>query len=192
MASSASSHFFSYLHHEAAPVGNIGRGSHHSVCRTVTWLDETLVHQFHALVHDFAIIWDEDHDERIISVVEGLLMDGLLAPVLFIGERKGTLNVVVDAALFATTSNVNREEYVDRVEAVCQKHSGDDYWPTEVVALKRAADMLEGRLDGGIIQDEDARSLAYLNAINVLWNLGVKPYRSRAVEIPWATTNEPG
>jgi hypothetical protein len=41
------------------------------------------------------VIWDEDHDERVIGVVERMYFAGLLHPVLFVGERKGSLTVVL-------------------------------------------------------------------------------------------------
>lgn len=39
MATRAHSTLFSCLHDEAEPIGSLGRGTHHSVCRAVTWVD---------------------------------------------------------------------------------------------------------------------------------------------------------
>jgi hypothetical protein len=170
------SQLFSCLYDQREPVGTLGRGTHHSVFRSVTSLDRDLMPLDRPKLHDFAVIWDEDHDERVIPVVEGLLMQGLLAPVLFVGERKGTLNVIVDDALFADTS-ANAEEYIKAVDEVCQANSGGDYWPTEVVSLKRTPLGLDGPELGGIVNDQDVRVLTYLRAIDVLWKLGVKEHR---------------
>jgi hypothetical protein len=137
------SQLFSCLYDQIEPVGTLGRGTHHSVFRAVTSLDKDLMPLERPKLHDFAVIWDEDHDERVILVVEGLLMQGLLAPVLFIGERKGTLNVIVDDALF-TDSFVNTDEYIKAVDRVCVSNSDGDYWPTKVVSLKRTHLGLDG------------------------------------------------
>ena len=170
------SQLFSCLYDQGEPVGTLGRGTHYSVFRAVTSFDNGLVPLDRPKLHDFAVIWDEDHDERVIPVVEGLLMQGLLAPVLFIGERKGTLNVIVDDALF-TDSSVNADEYIKAVEDVCESNSDGDHWPTEVVSLKRMPLGLSGAELGGIVHDQDVRVLTYLRAIDVLWKLGVKEHR---------------
>lgn len=173
MANRAYSTLFSCLHDEAEPVGNLGRGTHHSVCRAVTWQEKDLSLLPKARVHDFAIIWDEDHDDRVVPVVEGLLMAGLLAPALFIGERKGNLTVVVDAALFDGTQ-INPDEYAEKAEKVCQANSNGDYWPVEVVPLERTLEGLDGEGLSGLINDRSHRVLSYLRGIDVLWSLGVK------------------
>src|SRR5438093_42433 len=87
--------FLETLHDETRPVGNLGRGTHYSVLRAVTWHDTFLTALPRAALLDFAIIWDEDHDARVIQVVNELYFEGLLAPVRFIGERKGGLTVLV-------------------------------------------------------------------------------------------------
>lgn len=173
MANRAYSTLFSCLHDEAEPVGNLGNGTHHSVCRAVAWQDKDLSPLRKAKAHDFAIIWDEDHDDRVVPVVEGLLMAGLLAPTLFIGERKGNLTVVVDAALFDGTQ-INPDKYTEDVEHVCQVSTDADYWPVEVVALERTPEGLDGEGLGGLINDRSHRVLSYLRGIDVLWNLGLK------------------
>lgn len=57
--------FFHTLHDEPGRVGSLGRGTHYSVLRAVIWEPEPRF-------HDFAVIWDEDHDTRIIGVLEQL------------------------------------------------------------------------------------------------------------------------
>src|SRR5450759_5518555 len=87
--------FFATLHDETSPVGRFGRGTHYSVLRTVTWHDSCLNPLPNAEFLDFAIIWDDDPDTRVMMVVETMYFDGLLAPVRFIAERKGGLIVLV-------------------------------------------------------------------------------------------------
>jgi hypothetical protein len=170
------SQLFSCIYDQSEPVGMLGRGTHYSVFRAVTSLDKDLTPLDRPKLHDFALIWDEDHDERVIHVTEGLLMQGLLAPVLFIGERKGTLNIIVDDVLF-TDSSVNTDEYIKAVDKVCEANSDGDYWPIEVVSLKRTPLGFEGPELGGIVNDTHVRVLTYLRVIDVLWKLGIKEHR---------------
>lgn len=71
--------FFQTLHDETRPVGHLGRGSHYSVLRVPTWHDELLNPLQSATFLDFAIVWDEDQDERIIDAILILYLGGLLA-----------------------------------------------------------------------------------------------------------------
>jgi hypothetical protein len=74
---------------ETQPVGHLGRGTHYSVLRVPIWHDEGLNPLPQVALLDFAIICDEDHDERVMGAIEALYFRGLLAPVRFIGERVG-------------------------------------------------------------------------------------------------------
>ena len=72
-------------------MGDFGRGTHYSVLRVPIWQDEWLSPLPQGALLDFAVIWDEDHDERVMQVIEELYFSGLLGPVRFVGERKGSL-----------------------------------------------------------------------------------------------------
>ena len=85
----AYSTLFCCLYNESAPIGSIGRGCHYSVFRSVEWLDVTRSPLELPEMHDFAVIWDEDHDTRVINVIERIYLSGLLSPIQFVGERKG-------------------------------------------------------------------------------------------------------
>src|SRR5688572_1906398 len=78
------SKLFACLYDEPAPVGNLGRGTHYSVMRSVEWLDVVRRPLPLPEIHDFAVIWDEDHDSRVIEAVERIYMAGLLSPIQFI------------------------------------------------------------------------------------------------------------
>ncbi|MDV3385655.1 hypothetical protein NX009_29435 [Klebsiella pneumoniae] len=89
------SQFFHTIYDEKSPVGRIGRGTHYSVFESVQWLSPSLGRYKSPKVQKFAIIWDEDHDTRIVDVLEIALMRNLLGPVVFAGERKGSLSIVL-------------------------------------------------------------------------------------------------
>jgi len=145
------SSFFHTLHDEAAPVGDIGRGTHYSVLRAVLSHGEPKF-------HDFAVIWDEDHDTRVIWVAEQLFVKGMLNAVLAIGERKGGITVLTSAAPSAA--------YEAAVLAISESVPSDSF--------NGSAELFPG--DGSaIIQDEVERSASYLLGIRALWKLGTKP-----------------
>jgi hypothetical protein len=170
----AYSHLFSCIHDEPTPVGQIGRGTHYSVFRAAEWHDVMRRPLPVAQVHDFAVIWDEDHDTRVIDVVEKLYMKSLLSPVQFIGERKGSLNVIVAAKFYYGVSEAELDAYKEAVAAEASDVGGD-YWPAEIGSFDRSE--IDHQTDiGTIIQDTDFRTKTYLRNIDALWRLGTKIY----------------
>lgn len=68
--------FFQPLHDEKQAVGHFGRGTHYSVLRVPIWHDERLKPLPQGELLDFAIIWDEDHDDRVIEPIEEMYFAG--------------------------------------------------------------------------------------------------------------------
>lgn len=165
---------FSCLHDEPDPVGSLGRGTHYSVLRSVEWLDVTRSTLASPQIHDFAIIWDEDHDTRVIEAVERIYMAGLLSPIQFIGERKGTLTVIVAAKFYFSCSEADIEDYRKSVEAITL--SLNDAWPTQLGSFDRASGSPHQSFYEGLIHDRENRIGLYLSNIDSLWSLGTKMY----------------
>jgi hypothetical protein len=160
---STNSDLFRFLYDEAQPVGAIGRGTHYSVARVAEWRDALLRTTETALIHDFAIIWDEDHDERVIQVLEKLYLKGLLAPVLYAGERKGSLSLILDPSV----TGADPRFLVDYEEQVADLAAPDgDAWSVEITLMG------DGRTR--IIADSAERMDTYLRNIRVLWGLGLR------------------
>lgn len=154
--------FFETLHDEKYPVGKLGRGTHYSVFRAATWHDASLFLLPTAQLLDFAVIWDEDHDIRVITVIENLYFEGLLAPIKFIGERKGCLTVLVSREM-ADASCL--PHYSQRVKTAVKHSSQEDFWTVTV-------DYVAGQ--NSIIAAEAEKVSIYLQNIDNLWNLGPK------------------
>lgn len=144
------SHFFSTLYDEKgpAPGPQIGRGTHYSILRAVLWRKNDTV------FHDFAVLWDEDHDERVIWAAEQLLVRRMLDRVLFIGERKGGLGLLVTDA---------DKDYTHAVE--CLAEEGEDTW---------CATTTEYPDNGDVINDSNQVTAPYLEHIRTKWSLGTK------------------
>jgi hypothetical protein len=169
--------FFQTLHDETRPVGHLGRGTHYSVLRVPIWQDEWLNPLAQGLLLDFAVIWDEDHDERVVEVVEALYFGGLLSPVRFIGERKGSLSVLIEDRTVQAWNETALRNYRETVGEIGQ--TLEDPWPVTV-------DQIFGH-DHSIIHAASADVATYLRNIQLLWQLGPKPHSAhfnRAMEKP--------
>lgn len=172
----AYSHLFSCLYDEPGPVGQLGRGTHHSVFRSVQWRDIGGGPIEKGRVHDFAVIWDEDHDTRVMQVAERLHLAGLLWPVVFIGERKAILTV-----LFAQMAGPLQDATVDtigQVQAIAEEADESDNWCFEWGWFHRSTVPEEGNRTvlAGLVGGGSERAVAYLQGIDALWELGEKPF----------------
>ena len=143
--------FFSTLHDEDGPVGHLGGGTHYSVLRAVLWEPEPAF-------HDFAVVWDEDHDLRVVWVLEQMLTHGLLGRALVVGERKGGVTVL-------TREGVD-PKYGEAVEQIAGSVPTDCF-SSNVEQLDHATGLL--------INDEPPRVRAYVAGIDALWRLGKNP-----------------
>lgn len=125
-------------------------------------------------VHDFAVIWDDDHDTRIIPVIEEILMAGLLPGIQFIGEHKGTLTIILAAR---TYWKIDIDSYAKRIEALTA--AAGDFWAVHIGMYDHG----KGNLRIGhqcdfqqIIGCGDEEEHAFLYTIDAMWNLGTKEW----------------
>ncbi|MCS4307659.1 hypothetical protein M2404_001999 [Rheinheimera pacifica] len=170
---------FSCIYDEQEPVGHLGRGTHYSVFRSVEWLDVTRTPINRPQIHDFSVIWDEDHDTRVIDVIESIYMAGLLSPIQFIGERKGMLTIIV-AAKFYFSENTDIRDYVKQLQDTCDNSPLQDHWPVGVGMFDRSPHFPPSNPHQtelcGIINDANHSVVTYLRNIDSLWRLGTKAY----------------
>jgi len=154
--------FFRTLHDEKSPVVELCGGMHYSILRLISWHDKYLKSLQRAHFQDVAIVWDGDHDTRLISVLQSLYFSGLMPPVLFVGERKGMLWLLLDPE---AANRLDLEEYEKRtVDAVGQSGIGDS-WSVE----------LESEVaQPGLFGLSGLESKTYLDCINLLWHPGIK------------------
>jgi hypothetical protein len=169
------SSLFSTLYDEQNPVGHLGRGTHYSVFRCIEWLDVTRSPLQEAQLHDFAVIWDEDHDSRVISAIEQLYMAGLFSPVQFIGERKGMLTLIVAAKFYYHGTADIISSYKKLVNNISENLEAD-CWPSDIGSFDRAPGDHQC-FTKGIISAEEHRVITYLKNIDSLWNLGTKKFK---------------
>jgi hypothetical protein len=91
--------FFKTLHDETGPTGYLGRGTHYSVLRAIVFHDQAGEPLSEGQFLDFAVIWDEDHDTRVMETIEEIYRRGSLSSFEVFGERKGFFTAVLSSAL---------------------------------------------------------------------------------------------
>lgn len=154
-----------------APNGRFGA---YSVFRAIDSRDVEQQPTLLPRVHDFAVIWDGDHDTRIIPVLEEMLMAGFLPGVQFIGEHKGTLTIILAAR---TYWKIDVEVYAKRVENLTS--AAGDCWVVKVGMYDHG----KGNLRIGhqcdfqeIVGLGDEAEHAFLFSIDAMWSLGTKEW----------------
>lgn len=159
--------YFQTLHDETKPTGRLGRGTHYSVLRAVVWHDEMRQPLNNAHILDFAIIWDEDHDERVISAAEDLYVRGWLSSAVFIGERKASFSFLLSNELQSRLSTEDFDDWYANLANLMESYE-DDPWYAYLGYLSTENEVM-------IINDELEKVRLYLSTIDMLWGLGVKP-----------------
>lgn len=151
------SEFFQTLHDESTPTGLLGRGTHYSVFRAIVFVGAEGLSQ--ARFHDFAVIWDEDHDERVMKAIEKVYFAGLLSNFLMFGERKGGFTAISGTSLQCP-------EPLARQLNDITSHLDGDSWLSSIAELEQTANP--------IIGDDDKKVSLYLKTVHMLWQLGTK------------------
>jgi hypothetical protein len=150
------------------------RFPHYSIFRAIDSRDVRQQPTARPRVHDFAVIWDDDHDTRIIPVLEEMLMAGVLPGIQFIGEHKGTLTIILAAATYYDTDLTFFTDKVEKLSA-----AAGDRWQVEVGMFDRT----EGNLK--VMHQCDFQSIvggydadhAFLFTIDSMWSLGTKEWQ---------------
>ncbi|HEX3747687.1 MAG TPA: hypothetical protein VHW09_27315 [Bryobacteraceae bacterium] len=165
------SEFFQTLHDEQTPTGTLGRGTHYSIFRAVVFGDEDGNMLGDGRFCDFAVIWDEDHDDRVIEPIEKIYFAGLLPLFLMFGERKGGFTAIAGSGEFP-----RRELLLSRLNAITSSLEIGDSWPSQIVDLEDP--------DNPIISADREKVTLYLSNLMMLWKLGLKPAKFQFTPIP--------
>ena len=169
--------FLHCIYDESAPTGHIGRGTHYSVVQALSWRSEKGELRQQASVQNVAIIWDEDHDERIIPCVEALLMAGLLHAVSMIGERKGGVTIVFNSMSAARLSDKQKRAYREEVTRVINDVVDAKHGDSWAITFGEMTDVPSLAKDGYeifhqyLIQDDVHKVDTYVRNINYLWDI---------------------
>jgi hypothetical protein len=122
----------------------------------------------------------------VIEVLEDIYMAGLLSPIQFIGERKGTLTVIVAAKFYYADTQASLDEYIRKLNDISANTSNRDSWPAEVGTFDRAPGSPHQTDVQGLIMADEHRVITYLRNIDSLWGLGTKDFVSQSrMAAPW-------
>ena len=157
---SSYSPYLHILYDQLEPVGDLGRGTHYSVLRAPCWHGLDLRPLRHSEFHDFAVIWDEDHDRRVVEIIEKIYFAGLLSPILFLGEKKGFVTVLISPESARILGRAGVENLKTKIEPMMDT-CGGDVFQLEILAR-------EGWAPSGSNME------IFLRNIEVLWELGPK------------------
>jgi hypothetical protein len=165
------SDFFRTLHDETGPVGYLGQGTHYSVLRAVVFHDPMGTPLLQGRFADFAVIWDEDHDVRVMEPIEEVYRRGLLSSFLMFGEHKGVFTGILTNRVSSPFDPFN-PAFLCRVSTL-------DFSVRTTNLLKNANIVYLGELvqrtEGELLRTPNAgrRSLDEVKEILLQWGLGL-------------------
>src|SRR5580704_3231684 len=87
--------FFKTIYDETKPTGYLGRGTHYSVLRAMVFHNSFGIPLSDGQFVDFAVIWDADHDGRVIEPIQEIFRCGMLSSFTIFGEHKGLFTGVL-------------------------------------------------------------------------------------------------
>lgn len=154
------SHLFSTVHDQTEPVGHLGRGTHYSILRVYVGARAGVPAHF----QDFGVVWDEDHDIRVIDVAERMFLAGIFERVRFIGERKGGISLVLSEPLPPAHRRLAESIAGDMPD-------GDSFTFGEGTIAEPPH----------IINDERSRVSAFLAGVDAIWQTGPKALKTPTV-----------
>jgi len=148
------SEYFKTIYDERIPSSTHGRGTHYSI------LQAPMVSQTDPTHYNFAVIWDEDHDERVIGRIEMIYLHGMLKYFLMFGERKGFFSAIHTDAYNISPSLEKNIEWIGENSEFGSW--GNDAWGTDVSYMQHT----------GIINAPASDIYPYLKKIMIDWELG--------------------
>lgn len=167
---------FSTIYDQPAPISNYCN-LHYSILRSSEWLDVERNPLTKAEIHDFAVIWDADHDTRIIKMIEKLYVEGLLSPIQFIGEYKGDVTIIL-AAKYAFGQDINIvKEYKNAITKIAENVE-NDHWNCNFGSYDRSGP--EHQCDfSDFLGLKHRDSFIYLKNIDMIHQLGTYPFHKK-------------
>lgn len=149
------SNFFETLYDEEKPIG-IDIDFHYSILQAVVLSTHDRMKLFR-----FGVIWDEDHDSRIIDTIEEIYFAGLLPHFLFFYERKGNFFAITRKRIYSR----GKEYLTEKIDKITQ--SQDDPWETHIIRGIDDADNLHGTPTAK--ERFDIKN--YLKNIKLMWRM---------------------
>lgn len=169
------SSLFTTIYDQASSLTNSAYSTHYSILRAIEWFDVERKPLIEGQIHDFAVIWDSDHDTRVIKAIEKIYVAGLLSPVQFIGEHKGELTIILAAKHRFGYDDF--DSYVKKVSAIAANLDFDS-WTTRFGMFDRGGPEHQCDFEE-IIADSHDNTFVYLRSIDLQWRLGTYSFAEK-------------
>lgn len=155
---------FTTLYDQQGPIGDGTIDVHYSVLQAVTWHKVNSGIADRGYHHRFAIIWDEDHDTRVIVCIEEIYLAGLLPKFIMFGENQAGFTAVLNEAYVREDEN---DALAGKILDIAETSVSPDCWGSEIVRLD-AYDTFDFREPN---QSQGGHSV-YLHNIDTVHRLG--------------------
>ncbi|WP_157078277.1 hypothetical protein [Sphingobium abikonense] len=178
------SNLFSCLYDQKGSIETNGGNPPYSVFRSTQSRNKAGDTTCEMTIHDFAVIWDEDHDERVICAIERLHLLGLLWPVVIAFESRGLLTLVLQGDLPVP------ENYRSLAHNACN-NGLNDVWQTKLATYNRPHPF-HFQPNQNTLPDFDPDAASFVFAIDRQWKLGLreKPLvELKSVWQAWSSTH---
>jgi len=119
--------YFQTIHDQPSRREDSRRIEGFTVFRVVVWSDHELKRRDTPKNHTFAIVWDEDHDTRVIQVAEKFYLAGVLQCISMIYEHEGNIVVRLLDDIDETVEGPVFSELCKRLELHSSPYF-EDYW----------------------------------------------------------------
>ena len=159
---------FTTIYDQPESISDFSNGVHYSIMRAVEWLDVERNSLSAPEIHDFAILWDRDHDVRIINVIEKLYLTGLLSPIQFIGEHKGVLTIILASKYEYNADDVGN--YKKQVSEIVSSLDFDSWICSFGTFDRSGAD--HQCLFNELLSVSHKNTFYFLKSIDLQWKLG--------------------
>jgi hypothetical protein len=158
------------IYDEQESLTNLGHGTHYSIFTSSNyhWSKTKSINEY--VTHIFAIIWDADHDIRIIKTIEQLHDANLLWPISFIGEHSNWVTVLYGSKTMGAVEPDNNYEI--EISDIIERNEYSE-WMYNYNFYQNPGDRPADQLfRTDIVRDCTWRSGAYIQGIDALWQLG--------------------
>lgn len=157
---------FACIYDQTGSAAAVGGNPPYSVLRSTQARDRDGRGCRRMTLHDFVVVWDDDHDERVIHVLERLHMAGILWPLVFASENRGNLTLLYQGNLDLPPG------YEDEVRSICNGDLGDS-WNVRLVPFNRPS-VFDFNTDVNAVPGAGENAISYLCSIDRQWKLGLR------------------
>lgn len=166
---------FSQIYSEPYPIGKFYETGY-SVLRSMDWLDYTFKPYKQAYIHDFALIWHQYADQKLIEIAENIYVNGLFTPLQFLAIRGSSITILVSGNFKKICGNSIFKNYALKLDTLCRSIISEEI-DIHIATFDRTPKRGKQPFDlSDIIPANSELVRTYLKNIDNLFQLGLKPF----------------